>query len=478
MKKSSHFRWLVVHLAVADALCVAVSSMHFLHLLYGNGKWNMSIVLCKFITFIGSLTVNVSAWILCLMGYERYRAICNPFSRRFSRKIIHIAVIVCWIICIGLNIDLIWHLEVIDNKCYPVFKTYAEYVIKVVVILLADSVIPFVLLSYYLLRVVVTFRKRAKYIDNTKCLKRLINIDPSAFQFFPKETIELKTVGFDSTNYSRRISRSINHLSVRKSFIPEHICESVSPAFNSSGTVLPLSESSIVEESITLESQVLNLTLLSTKGSPNTIIYSQERGERVCPSNHSCIPSESLTSPKKLSLRKTLSDSFQNTSSVSNATSFNRSSVGSFSKDMSGRRSRRFSSMLLSRRPQSIQNLITVISQKKSSLTELANIRIKDLRDRATVNTLLFTIIFFFISTFPFSTFDFAVSLLYSNHLASVNASKNNSTLIYIKEWLGILLLSRSVMNIFIYCGKFPDFRQHVNAWLRFTCTRKLCVTK
>ncbi|XP_065644055.1 dopamine receptor 2 [Hydra vulgaris] len=485
--KQSHFRWLVIHHALSDTLWVTVSFMHILHLLFNNGKWNIGVFMCKFLTFIGPLTVNVSAWILCLMGYERYRAICRPFSRRFSRKIIHKSVAVCWVICIGLNFVLIWRLNVVDGKCYPVFKSHTEYVLNVLMTFMANSVIPIVLLFYYLLCVIVTFRKRAIYINNIKRFKSSIIVGSSIFHFNANDSIEIKPNVSEKSKLNandsieikpnvsekrlsiRGIPKTLERLSTREAIIPESELLNMSctsgPTFDSSETVQTLSATNGK-----IKRQVVSLSMHSVDiFQPNEALFFNRRNKRHCVSNYDQIPSENFPSAIKLPPR---SNSCQNYSTVNHVFSLGRASTGSFPKyEFSANRSSRTSITSISRRRQSIQNLLIKMNKKKDSFTEIANIRIKDLRDRATVNILLFTAVVFFLSTFPYTAFDIAISILQKDTFIGVGKSECKTTLEVVKEWLYILLLSRSVMNVFINCGKFSYIYQYAIKLLR--CTQR-----
>ncbi|XP_047135462.1 dopamine receptor 4 [Hydra vulgaris] len=165
MKKSVQFRWFVVHLAIADCLYAVVSPIYFIYTQATNNTWNIGKELCKILTVSGPLSVNVSAWVLCLMGYERYRAICHPFARRFSRKVIHISVVIIWIACMGLKTLIFIRTNVLKNECYTDFYNEMEQTISALVSLLVESVIPIIFLSYYLVRVTITMRKRSNFFE-------------------------------------------------------------------------------------------------------------------------------------------------------------------------------------------------------------------------------------------------------------------------------------------------------------------------
>ncbi|XP_065645690.1 dopamine receptor 4 [Hydra vulgaris] len=185
MKKSVQFRWFVVHLAIADCFYAVVSPVNFIYTLATNNTWTIGKELCKILTVSGPLSVNVSAWVLCLMGYERYRAICHPFARRFSRKIIHISVVIIWIACMGLKTLVFIRTNVLKNECYTYFHNELEQTISALVSLLVESVIPIIFLSYYLVRVTITMRKRSKIFEindhNSICIKKKSKNTSSSF---------------------------------------------------------------------------------------------------------------------------------------------------------------------------------------------------------------------------------------------------------------------------------------------------------
>ncbi|XP_012553828.1 cephalotocin receptor 2 [Hydra vulgaris] len=161
MKKTSHFRWFIVHLAIADCFYAVVSPIHLIYLLATNEKWTIGTELCKILTISGPLSVNVSAWILCLMGYERYRVVCHPFARRFSKKMIHISVGLVWIACIGLKVFTYIRIRVTNNECYVHFNDVMEQTVNAGLSLLAEGIVPFIFLTYYFVRVTITMRKRS-----------------------------------------------------------------------------------------------------------------------------------------------------------------------------------------------------------------------------------------------------------------------------------------------------------------------------
>ncbi|XP_065644053.1 rhodopsin, GQ-coupled [Hydra vulgaris] len=216
MKRASQFRWLVVHLAISDGIYSVITPLQFLHLLHNNNEWKLGLLACKVLNCIGPLTVNVSSWILCLMGFERYRAICHPFSKRLSRTNINYVVLMIWIICIGIKINTFLRLTVEAGECYPSYKSITENIANSLVALLADSLIPMVLLSYYLIRVMLALRTRSKYFLDIKINNRNVKVNKTSLILTTKdsETINKEHIKPEKetsfTNMDKSIKRRTN----------------------------------------------------------------------------------------------------------------------------------------------------------------------------------------------------------------------------------------------------------------------------
>ena len=383
MKRASQFRWLVVHLAVSDGIYSVLTPLQFLYLLCTDDQWKLGLVMCKLVTYIGPLTVNVSAWILCLMGFERYRAICHPFSRRLTRNNIHFAVIFIWIICIGIKINIIWRLDVVQGQCFPAYKNTTENIANALVALLADSLLPMALLSYYLIRVMLALRVRAKYLLEIK---------------FNNPKVENTSITLSDVKTKRNNADSPS----------EKMPNKVSADFDH-------------------DHGKFKFTRFKSNRKMNIEMISEYK---FCSSN-SALNKLYCSKAKTLSARSL-----------------------SWSKSISEGRKFFF-------------NFKAAIKRKRSSLNELAKGRIKEAADRAIIKVFLITVIIFFLTTFPYNAFYFIVVILYRYYFSDADLEKYDNGLIIANSWLGLLVLSGSVMNILIYSGKFPDFRIQINAWLR-----------
>ena len=382
MKKAPNFRWLVVHLAIADVIYAIVTPTQFLYLLYTNNEWRLGIAMCKVIPYVGPLTVNVSAWILCFMGYERYRAICQPFSRRLSLTIINLTVFIIWIICIVLKIDIFLRLNIVNNNCIVEYKKKTPYLVNSVASFLTDSLIPIVLLSYFLVRVNIALRIRARYLDDMKSNNNRYKFESTSRILLAKHLASnsQKTGQVEHSRFSINVQMDRN--------------------FNNR---FRLSRAS-----------------LACKSTPNEILRWD---------------TQSLTSNKRFG------------------------SDDEILKPLS-------SKVYMQGSKHSVSALISAITRKRTSFHELAKVRIKNAGDRAIVNVFLFTVIIFFLSSLPYNAFYFIVVLLYTSHFSEAEINKHNSGFESANSWLGLLVLSGSVMNVFIYSGKFPEFRQKMYAWL------------
>ena len=93
----SNYRYFIAHLSFADLLCCLLTPFFFVLMELNGGNWILGEFTCKYIYTLGRITGNSSAWILCGMTYERYRAFTDPF-RKLHKRNIQIFLAVVWII--------------------------------------------------------------------------------------------------------------------------------------------------------------------------------------------------------------------------------------------------------------------------------------------------------------------------------------------------------------------------------------------
>ncbi|XP_004206545.3 uncharacterized protein LOC101234551 [Hydra vulgaris] len=381
MRKAPNFRWLIVHLAIADVIYGIITPTQFLYLLFTNGEWRLGVVMCKCVQYVGPLTTNVSAWILCYMGYERYTAICYPFRQRLSTFTIHLGVSFIWVSCMLLKVQHVLRGDVKDKVCISDIPTLYEYNANAILTLIVDSLIPMIFLTYYLVRVNVTLRLRTKYLDDLRSNVPSINMN-TLYQVRRR-------------NFYRDVSCGRNNF-----FAENNNCQSN-------------------------KFRLSRATSFCEKRR-NAMFFdpSLQRAERIAQESYTTENIEDLNICRPLSSKNQL------------------------------------------RCPNhSINALVATISRKRASWRELARIRIKEAGDRAIINVFSLTVIAFFVSSLPYNVFYLVVVLLHTTFVTVANEHKNE--LILANSWLGLLVISGCVMNIFIYSGKFPDFRRQIHGWLR-----------
>ena len=112
----SNYRYFIAHLSFADLLCCLVAPFFFIVRELSDGKWILGEFACKFVHPIGRISGSVSAWILCGMTYERYRAFTNPFHK-LHKKSIQVFLVVVWVLSIIALIFSFFRLSLEKGKC-------------------------------------------------------------------------------------------------------------------------------------------------------------------------------------------------------------------------------------------------------------------------------------------------------------------------------------------------------------------------
>lgn len=125
MKQMTSFRLFLIHLAITDCLCSIMAPFIYIHELV-SPKWELGTVSCKVLPVIPSVTITISAWILCGISYERYRAIAHPLKKRFSPAVVHGYCGLLWIISILCFIPHFIMLTDSDGHCRLHLKTKAQ----------------------------------------------------------------------------------------------------------------------------------------------------------------------------------------------------------------------------------------------------------------------------------------------------------------------------------------------------------------
>ena len=163
-KEHLSFHWFLIHLAVADGICCIVTPVLNFYLLATGYEWHLGSLLCKTITPVGFITVNVSAWILCGIAYERYRSIGDPLKARFSKKHINLVCSCMWFGSALLAVPLFTWTEVSGSVCQPTWTPKQHFVVGMLG-LLSQSLIPIVVMAISFL-----FIRKAFHLQNSKIL--------------------------------------------------------------------------------------------------------------------------------------------------------------------------------------------------------------------------------------------------------------------------------------------------------------------
>ena len=98
-KHNVTYRFYIVHLAVVDFLCCSsVPPVLLVGLLSNHSLLNT--YTCKYVITFGWMTVMISAWILCGIAWDRYKAIVFPLKPKASIRYTIYYNIFCWVTAI------------------------------------------------------------------------------------------------------------------------------------------------------------------------------------------------------------------------------------------------------------------------------------------------------------------------------------------------------------------------------------------
>ena len=153
IKRHSTFRWFVVNLAIADGIVCIVTPLLRFYLIATNGYWHLGYFLCKMVTPIGFITVNISAWILCAIAYERYKAIGTPHKRPYTRRNINLICFIMWFVSFLMALPMFIWTDVQDGFCIPIWDRN-QHLSVAIIALLFQSVFPIMImaLSYFMIQ--------------------------------------------------------------------------------------------------------------------------------------------------------------------------------------------------------------------------------------------------------------------------------------------------------------------------------------
>ena len=162
-KHKALFHIYLVHLAVADLICLSFMCLISVHGILSEWIWPFGSTSCILAWAIAPITKNASAWIVVSIFQERYRGIVTPLKSRLTKNSVHLIVVAIWI---GSSVILIPYMlttELTDDKyCRSKWKNpYYEVGVGIAVIIL-QTIIPAAYMIFSMRRILQTLCKRDK----------------------------------------------------------------------------------------------------------------------------------------------------------------------------------------------------------------------------------------------------------------------------------------------------------------------------
>lgn len=417
MKRSPNFRWFVIHLAIADCTYAIVSPIQMLYLMFSKGKWELGTVLCK-MSYLGPITINVSAFIMCSMAYERYRAICHPFGRRLSKRLINLMVALIWVICILLKIPVILRLKVEDGECLLLTNGNTEHLLIGLSFLVFESILPLILLSIFFIQITYELKKHGNF--------RNVNDSHKVVEEYRRRM----TATAEDPDFRTNVNERGPSTSVPPPIVI--FSESEEDKENQQSSLIPASPSSV----------------FSGYTGRERVYFSLRRG--IAYSGNEDLESH-IDSPKSpISPTNDTTAFFANDQNHLNAQQHNH----------------------LNSLKENVRNSYTFIKEfVKQRATTMSGPQklfgISDKNDQATISALFLSVAMFAVTSVPYNLYYFIIICLFLYHPnVEELLHERIETIIIINEWFGVLMLSGCIMNIIIYSGKFPQFRHQAYIWV------------
>lgn len=152
MKRLTSYRLFIIHLAIADCVCSIIAPILYIYEVFSK-KWQLGLISCKILPVIPNITVTVSAWILCGIAYERYRAIIYPLKRRFTAMFVHNCCLLLWISSILCFIPHYIELTDRSGHCRLEWKSGKKAFGITVFHFALQGIIPLFLMMYFFLHI-------------------------------------------------------------------------------------------------------------------------------------------------------------------------------------------------------------------------------------------------------------------------------------------------------------------------------------
>ena len=111
-KKGPVLEMLILYLALFDLLSSITSPILFLYWIFTCYTWNLGLFLCKLLPGLVRVFTNLSIIFILLMAIDRYKAIVDPFKKRWSKSTVHGLAFCSCLLAIAWEMHYIYFLEV------------------------------------------------------------------------------------------------------------------------------------------------------------------------------------------------------------------------------------------------------------------------------------------------------------------------------------------------------------------------------
>ncbi len=157
------YELLICHLAVTDlqfALYIPI-------MVHANtkGQWQLGQTGCKMIFTWSSVALNVSIMNVVVMGYERYRSLCNPLGYRWSHRKTAMVLLLVWVYSLVIQIPTIVVTKV-KGFCYPVYPNSAFQIANTLLQFAVFYILPVVLMTILNVKVILAMRRRLHTVQS------------------------------------------------------------------------------------------------------------------------------------------------------------------------------------------------------------------------------------------------------------------------------------------------------------------------
>jgi len=419
MNRAPNFRWFVVHLAIADCTYAIMTPLQMLYLMLSGGEWHLGLVLCK-MTYIGPITVNVSALILCFMAYERYRVICHPFKEPLSKRVINLIVGGIWILCILIKVPVMNRLHIFVDKCIYASSNSFEHLMIALSFLVFESVLPLLLLIIFFFRITYALKESDRFRTKSQS-------------------------GISAESRRRRSSTPSFYSGMGAPPTPKW-----KPPLSPPPPLVTLEECESTDY-VNFTQAHRRGRISETGGKQSGVHFSFHRGRLYSGNSRGRLHSENSSY---------VDDVFESVSSQQDIPS------SSSADEVCDPPQQHYSHLKDNFRTGYLHLKQFIKHSNAPSLDVARHFGIQNKQYRNTISALFCSVLMFALTSIPYNLNYFIITCVY---LYSPNAEdideKYGIYLVILNEWLGVIMLSGCIMNIIIYSGKFPKFRFQMYQW-------------